>query len=777
MEFLMSLKTADALGRKFGAIYCVYEHHAYLEISAVPLQKYLDHTVFLVSDVPWYGRPADTSSAIEKIKKLCSQHPAIELITGHWVTEAEQRNYGLEYLFKKGIDYAFIIDGDEIYHEREFERIREFIIGHQQYDVFHIENNTYWKDFYRIDPRESFLPAVAVKTGKFKFTKGREGITESQFSDTNQRYNWIQIPGNIARCYHLSYVRSDEELKRKIDTFSHAPEIICGWYENVWLRWTPEMENIHPVDPPQYKKAIWEDISYLPIQLVRFIKQKRHDNRLCSIILVNYNSCALLKRCLENIAANTKNRIHEIIVVDNGSTKDDSIEFIKSLDCRKVLNDNNLGYAGGVNHGLKLAKDSDVCLLNVDAEVRENWLSEMYSTMTRYSDCGIVGPLGNIVEGGFQAAGSVREDTKVFGLFGFCMLIAREVIDRIGYFDTRFGIGGFEDVDYCLRAHLAGFSSFISAKSLVIHKAHQVFEINGLNYLRDIDSPHQDLYMKKLVNVIWNLGSIVDAFSDPVLAEKLSLKINYTGAPFSGNGDPIDLALKISSGKTTISTPLIGKKCKIIFCVTGQFFSERFLWHWSQFLQWCGLNGIDYGCAIVYDPIVFNARNRCLQGSYEKGKNQKPFQGLIDYDYILWIDSDIIFDPEQFERLLAHQKGIVSGLYLMENAKEYATASPFQTEEPGKTKRFAHLTPADVKNKTELISVPYTGFGFMLIKKGVFESLEYPWFRPIYSDLDGMQFFSPEDAGFCQMAKKKGFEIFVDPTVIVGHEKRFVLKE
>ena len=88
---------------------------------------------------------------------------------------------------------------------------------------------------------------------------------------------------------------------------------------------------------------------------------------------------------------------------------------------------------------------------------------------------------------------------------------------------------------------------------------------------------------------------------------------------------------------------------------------------------------------------------------------------------------------------------------------------------------FEFLTPEDIKDKKELIEVAYTGFGFICIKKGVFESMEYPWFKPTFKTIGNVVDFTMEDVSFCLNAKERGFKIYVDPTVIVGHEKKVVL--
>ena len=60
-------------------------------------------------------------------------------------------------------------------------------------------------------------------------------------------------------------------------------------------------------------------------------------------------------------------------------------------------------------------------------------------------------------------------------LVGFCLLIAREVIEAIGPLDEQFGIGCFEDDDYCLRAIAAGFRAVIAGDSFVHHYGSRTF--------------------------------------------------------------------------------------------------------------------------------------------------------------------------------------------------------------------------------------------------------------------------------------------------------------
>jgi GT2 family glycosyltransferase len=88
---------------------------------------------------------------------------------------------------------------------------------------------------------------------------------------------------------------------------------------------------------------------------------------------------------------------------------------------------------------------------------------------------------------------------------------------------------------------------------------------------------------------------------------------------------------------------------------------------------------------------------------------------------------------------------------------------------------FRFLTPADLNGKGELLEVAYAGMGFMLVKRGVFEQMDYPWFRPIEKTIGKAVDFTMEDVTFCLRVRETGSPVMVDPAVTVGHMKSTIL--
>ena len=81
----------------------------------------------------------------------------------------------------------------------------------------------------------------------------------------------------------------------------------------------------------------------------------------------------------------------------------------------------------------------------------------------------------------------------------------------------------------------------------------------------------------------------------------------------------------------------------IVLCVPGKQFSDSWLHSWNDTVAALTRAGHTWGYSLSYDPVVYYARNRVLGGNNTAGKIQKPFQGTVAYDYMIWIDSDMVW--------------------------------------------------------------------------------------------------------------------------------------
>jgi hypothetical protein len=227
---------------------------------------------------------------------------------------------------------------------------------------------------------------------------------------------------------------------------------------------------------------------------------------------------------------------------------------------------------------------------------------------------------------------------------------------------------------------------------------------------------------------------------------------------------------------------------KVIFCLPGNYYSGTFVSCWTSLLEQCRQRGIEIILQQSYSSLVHYARNNCLEGNVLLGVDQKPFQGVKDYDYIMWIDSDIVFTPNDFFSLLSLNKDVSSGLYRMKDGTCFATKEKtipdnYSIQNIGyieeTDQKFSFLTDETLAGRKDIFKVDYTGMGWMLIKKGVVESLRYPWFYSTVKNYQiGTRFiadFISEDVQFCENVRRVGYDIWINPNIIVGHEKTRII--
>ena len=112
----------------------------------------------------------------------------------------------------------------------------------------------------------------------------------------------------------------------------------------------------------------------------------------------------------------------------------------------------------------------------------------------------------------------------------------------------------------------------------------------------------------------------------------------------------------------------------IVFCLPGRNVSYTFL---KNFVQLCFdivQNGGKIQISQDYSSMVNFARCKCLGANVLRGPDQKPWDGKLQYDWQLWIDSDIVFNTENFYKLILMDQDIASGWYCTEDGATSSVA-------------------------------------------------------------------------------------------------------
>jgi hypothetical protein len=214
---------------------------------------------------------------------------------------------------------------------------------------------------------------------------------------------------------------------------------------------------------------------------------------------------------------------------------------------------------------------------------------------------------------------------------------------------------------------------------------------------------------------------------------------------------------------------------KIVFCMPGRTYSREFLLAWSDLLIQATAKGHQCMISQQYSSVVHFARARCLGGDVLKGPDQKPFQGQVEYDAMLWIDSDMVFKPEDFFNILESPHDVTAGIYMMEDLQHLAVVKDWDTEYFSKTGTFKFLSPPDLENEPQYVPVSYAGMGWMLIRKGVLEDLKYPWFWSPLQQVGELVDMSSEDVALCKAMAAAGHQVYIDKTLRVGHQKNMII--
>lgn len=207
----------------------------------------------------------------------------------------------------------------------------------------------------------------------------------------------------------------------------------------------------------------------------------------------------------------------------------------------------------------------------------------------------------------------------------------------------------------------------------------------------------------------------------------------------------------------------------VIICTPGHSVMTGYIKSLLATIQEFNKLGITWAFSQEYSSHVGDAREMTLNGDNHNIISEvRPFKGQITYDKLLWIDSDIMWEPEQALKLYESDKDIVSGAYLLATGE--VTAYPKSLK--------GGYTYEDVLKMEEPIEVSAIGFGFVCVKQGVFESLKRPWFQSVLVAWDdeetGESFpfaMMGEDMSWCENVKRAGFTIWLDPSIKVIHHK------
>ena len=220
----------------------------------------------------------------------------------------------------------------------------------------------------------------------------------------------------------------------------------------------------------------------------------------------------------------------------------------------------------------------------------------------------------------------------------------------------------------------------------------------------------------------------------------------------------------------------MGCKMIIAFCVPGRYQSMEWTRSWTDMLIYCIEHDINFYLYQWYTSDIYLCRNELITRELQIPWEMMPCFGGKPYDYMMWIDGDIGFKPDDVMKLVNSGKEIISGVCPMGPTPRCPAGRYAENEHGMVIPGFININSLDELEPDTIFEVDWSGFGFIAVKKGVFESMEYPWFRTTLRKKDRREINPSEDVGWCLRAVEQGYKIWLHSGVRVTHNKELCLR-
>ena len=229
----------------------------------------------------------------------------------------------------------------------------------------------------------------------------------------------------------------------------------------------------------------------MPLERARVLEFPACPGPRVSIVVPAWNHWRRTYACLDSLLEGTRG-VYEVLVVDNASSDETPAMLARMVNVKVLRNPSNLGFGEACNQGAAAARGKYVLFLNNDTRVREGWLEAMTALAERDAAVGAVGAKLLFPDGRLQEAGCIlwNDPDNLAWTYGrwqdpgrpeynyvkevdycsaACLLVRKELFDRLGGFDLRYAPAYCEDADLALGIRRLGSKVVYQPRAEVVH--------------------------------------------------------------------------------------------------------------------------------------------------------------------------------------------------------------------------------------------------------------------------------------------------------------------
>lgn len=241
-------------------------------------------------------------------------------------------------------------------------------------------------------------------------------------------------------------------------------------------------------------------------------------NISCDVIIPVYNSIEWVKLCIYALYQNTNaSDLGKVILINDKSNKE-TTEYLRSIEQKYfnvilVENKKNLGFVKSYNYGMSIATSDYVLLLNSDCLLADGVIHKLMNAMERDKKIGLMCPISSKAANlsfslpngyNYQMLNKLFEQKfngKTFDactVVGNCLMISKQCIKEVGYFDEIFENGYTEETDYQFKALEKGFKAKVLIDSYVFHECRVSFGESKKQLL--VSDKHLKIFFERWVD-------------------------------------------------------------------------------------------------------------------------------------------------------------------------------------------------------------------------------------------------------------------------------------